>query len=160
MLQKEVPMNLVKKQILINNFRKVEYYLNTNVCEEIQLTSLELRENLNVAGVKELLELIPDGYYPIEMKKFYEKTGLKLQVEVYNSRQEVVCFDKEGRYPREDAALWNEDFMRHMEEHPEWLEPQEEPDILIRYIFPLDKSLCVDQGRDRREKIHITMYIN
>lgn len=153
-------MNLVKKQILINNLRQVENYLNINERDEKQLTSLELRENFNVPGVKELLELIPDGYYPFEMKKFYENTGLKLQVEVYNSQEEVVCFDKDGRYPREDAAIWNEDFMNHIKDHPEWLEPQEEPDILIRYIFPIDQSLYVDHGRDRIENLHITMYIN
>lgn len=153
-------MNLVKKQILINNLTHVENYLNTNVRDKIQLKSLELRENLNVPGVRELLELIPDGYYPIEMKKFYENTGLKLQAEVYNSQQEVVCFDKDGRYPREDAAIWNEDFMKHIKEHPEWLEAQEEPDILIRYIYPLDESLYVDQRRNRIEKLHVTISVN
>ena len=55
----------------------------------------------------------------------------------HEDNYELVIFDKEGRYPREDAAIWNEDFIKQVAEHPEWLAPQEDADILVRYIFPL-----------------------
>lgn len=124
-----------EKQILINNFMHVEEYLDLSIHDDIKLEKISLADNLEVPGVEELLSLIPDGYNPQLMKEFYETTGLKLLVEVNKGNCEVVLFDKDGRYPREDAAVWNKDFMAGVSEHHEWLEPQEEPDILIRYIF-------------------------
>ena len=125
------------KEILINNLRKVEEYLEVDVYDGLKLQSLNLCNNIAVRGVRELLSIIPDGYYPEALKAFYEKTGLKIQAEVYEDNYELVIFDKEGRYPREDAAIWNEDFIKQVAEHPEWLAPQEDADILVRYIFPL-----------------------
>ena len=128
-------MNFPKKEILINNLKRLEEYLDLDVRDDRKLKSLDLRANMYLKEVRELLCLIPDGYFPGALKEFYERTGLKIQVEVYEENCELVIFDKDGRYPREDAAIWNYDFMEHLSEHPEWLEPQEEADILIRYIF-------------------------
>lgn len=49
----------------------------------------------------------------------------------YYKGYEGTIFDRNGRYPREDAALWNRDFMKKVSKHPEWLEPQEKPDIVV-----------------------------
>jgi len=135
-------MNIMNptKEILVNNLKRLEDYLEVDVRDEKKLQSLNLYDNLSVRGVRELLSIIPDGYYPNALKVFYEKTGLKIHVEVYKDNYEVVIFDKEGRYPREDAALWNQEFVEKVSEHPEWLEPQDEADILVRYIFPHEES--------------------
>jgi hypothetical protein len=45
----------------------------------------------------------------------------------------MAIYDRTGKYPRDDAYLWNENFMKNVEKHPEWLEPQEEADIIITY---------------------------
>lgn len=50
----------------------------------------------------------------------------------------MPLYDRKGRCPREDAAIWNRYFMEHLSEHPEWLTPQDEADILIRYIYSLE----------------------
>ena len=126
-----------KKEILINNFKNVEAYLYLDVYDDFKLESLDLRDNVYLREVKELLSLIPDGYSPNAIKEFYEKTGLKIQVEVYEANYDLVVFDKDGRYPREDAGIWNLDFIEHLNEHPEWLKPQDEADILIRYVFQM-----------------------
>jgi len=135
-------MNIMNptKEILINNFKGLEDYLRVDVRDDKKLQSLNLYDNLSVRGVRELLSIIPDGYYPNALKVFYEKTGLKIHVEVYKDDYEVVIYDKEGRYPREDAAIWNREFVENVAEHPEWLEPQEEADILVRYIFPYQET--------------------
>ena len=78
---------------------------------------------------KKLERKIPEGFAPDVLNKFYKKTGLKLQVKYYKDCN-VVIYDRNGRYPREDAVIWNKDFCKKVSKHPEWLEPQEEPDIL------------------------------
>ena len=128
-------MSLPIKEILINNFSHVNEYLKIDAHAELQLDSLKLDQNRKVPGVSKLLALIPDGYNPKAIRRFYLETGLRIQMEVYQSNFELVRYDKDGRYPREDAAIWNKEFMDRLAEHPEWLEPQEEPDILIRYLF-------------------------
>jgi hypothetical protein len=45
----------------------------------------------------------------------------------------MAIYDRKGKYPRDDAYVWNENFMKNVEKHPEWLEPQEEADIIITY---------------------------
>lgn len=154
--KKRCHMNFPEKQILINNFKNVEEYLKSGIYADEQLSALRLEENLHVPGVSELLNSIPDGYDPEKMKKFYEETGLRLQVEYYNKEYEVIMYDKDGRYPREDAAIWNKDFVNNLKDHPEWLEPQEEPDILIRYIPAAKKE---NEGDGERINIHCQIHI-
>lgn len=149
-------MNFPKKTIVINNMRRVEDYLGCNPREDDGLRFLELRRNIGVSGVKELLELIPEGFDREKMQKFYEETGLRILVEVHNDNCELTMYDKDGRYPREDAALWNRDFVRNLSEHPEWLEPQEEPDILVRYIYPLKNQEDIPMERKMETPLYIT----
>ena len=137
-------IKLPTKQILINNLTKIETYLHLSVHDCCHLLSLHLDKNIHVPGVEELLELIPDGYYSKEYLEFYNQTGLKLLAEVYKDNYEVFYVDKnEHRYPRIDLGLFNEKALSQLHEHPEWLSPQEEPDIIIRYIWPLNKN---DEG--------------
>ena len=124
-----------KKVILINNMRRVEDYLGLDFSAENPLKFVELQKNIGTPGVLELLRMIPEAYDSGKMKAFYEETGLKVMAEVYRDNCELTMYDKDGRYPREDAAVWNRDFMGRIEDHPEWLEPQEEPDLLVRYFF-------------------------
>lgn len=136
--QKEVPMKMSKptRQIIINNFSKVEDYLNIGSPWEETLKYVELDRNVGIKGVEELLEKIPTGFTQDVLEKFYAQTGLKIQVQMFKD-YDLTMYDREGRYPREDAAIWNPDFLEQIENHPEWLEPQEEADIVIRIVFPM-----------------------
>lgn len=112
-----------------------------NEDEEISkevLKKVELNRYLHIPGVQELLDLIPDGHNPDKMKIFYENTGLRLQVEKQDGQKGIVYYDKDGRYPSESASIWNKEFMEGLKDHPEWLEPQEDPDIIISYIEPIE----------------------
>lgn len=133
-------MNLPKKHILINHFEAVENYLKLDVREGRHLRFLELEENREIPEVKKLLDIIPESFHPEELQKFYERTGLRILVEIHNSSHEVALYDRNGKYPREDAVIWNRDFMDQVSGHPEWLEPQEEADLLIRWIFPIEEK--------------------
>lgn len=62
----------------------------------------------------------------------YKKTGLKVQIQVIKNC-DMKLYDRKGKYPRDDAYGWNEYFMRNVDKHPEWLEPQEEAYIIIIY---------------------------
>ena len=148
MIKKEVRMNLPQKKILINNFLAVEQYLELEVRENPQLRYVELNRNRHIAKVNELLEQIPESYHPAELQRFFEKTGLTIRVEIHNSAYEVTTYDRNGRYPREDAVIWNKDFVEQISKHPEWLDPQEEADLLIRWIFPVESEEDI-------EKIHL-----
>lgn len=125
------------KRIMINHLEQIENYLELREGEELRFVDLAFNDN--VKGVNRLLRMIPDGYEPKKLKKFYKATGLKIQVQVKKDC-EVVFYDRKGRYPREDAAIWNKDFMKGVGKHPEWLEPQEEADIIIRYTFVDEKE--------------------
>lgn len=133
-------MGLPQKNILINHFQAVEDYLKLDVRNGKHLRFIELMKNRYIPEVKNLLEIIPESFHPTELQKFYERTGLKILVEIYNSEYEVTMYDRKGKYPREDAVIWNKDFREQVAEHPEWLEPQEEADLLIRWIFPLEEK--------------------
>lgn len=124
------------KKILINHFKRVEVYLDLDPEEDDGLHSLELMENRNVKGVNELLALIPEAEDETSLQAFYEKTGLKIRVERYRGC-DFTMLDREGAYPREFLNVRSSDFHRYAQEageHPEWFEPQEEADIIIRYI--------------------------
>lgn len=133
-------MSLPKKTILINNFQAIESYLALDVRDGEKLKFIELIENRHIPEIQNFLKIIPESFHPTELQKFYENTGLKIMVEIYNSEYEITMYDRNGRYPREDAAIWNRDFIEQVGEHPEWLEPQEEADILIRWIFPIEEK--------------------
>lgn len=123
------------KRILINNFEKVEAYLNLDPVEDKGLHSLELRENRGVKGVNELLALISEGLDQAALQAFYEKTGLNIRLERYDNC-DFKMFDRNGSYPRKFLNIWSPDFHLYAQEagqHPEWFEPQEGADIIIRY---------------------------
>lgn len=132
-------MNYPSREVLINNFSNLEDYLKLDVYGEERLRYLRLDLNIDVKGVNELLKKIPNGFRPEVLKKFYEETGLKIQAQIHQ-QYELTRYDKDGRYPREDAVVWNQDFMENASGHPEWLEPQEEPDIIVRYVFPMKEE--------------------
>ena len=124
------------KKILINKFKNVEVYLNLDPEEDDGLHSLELMENRNVKGVNELLALIPETEDATSLQAFYEKAGLKIRVERYRGC-DFTLLDREGAYPREFLNIKSPGFPRYAQEageHPEWFEPQEEADIIIRYV--------------------------
>lgn len=133
-------MGLPQKNILINHFQAVEDYLKLDARNGKHLRFIELMKNRYIPEVQNLLEIIPESFHPTELQKFYEHTGLKILVEIYNSEYEVTMYDRKGKYPREDAVIWNKDFSEQVAEHPEWLEPQEKADLLIRWIFPLEEK--------------------
>lgn len=134
-------MSFPEKKIIINNFQNVEGYLDLEVYDGEHLKYIELEKNCEIEKVAELVKKIPDGFCPERIQQFYEETNLKICVEVYQDNYELTMYDRNGRYPREDAAIWNEDFVANIAEHPEWLEPQEEADILIRYIYKPNKKV-------------------
>lgn len=129
-------INTPTRQIFINNFTKVEEFLRIESPWEETLQYLDLSKNEGIKGVTELLEKIPTGYRCDVLQKFYEETGLTIRVEVYKD-YEMTQYDKEGRYPCEDATIWNSDFLAEVEEHPELLAPQEEADLIVRIVFPI-----------------------
>lgn len=128
-------MRFPEKRVYVNQVEHVESYLGGDFLTDKRLSSIRLDEN-DSEGVAELLEKIPDGYDPARLKEFYEETGLRIRVDVYRDNYEIVMYDKDGRYPKEDAAVWNRNFIQHFDEHPEWLEPQEDADILVQYVWP------------------------
>lgn len=120
-----------KKSILINNLRNVENYLGTDVSSDKSIHFINLDRNRNIDGIDKLLNLIPTELRPKRLKRFYKTTGLKIQVErIVNC--DVQQIDRKGYYPRPFANIWDEEFVKNVDKHPEWLEPQEEPDIIIR----------------------------
>ena len=128
----------ITKSILINNLSALEEYLGLNPYYGGRwLHSLELRENEDVKGVKELLDKIPAALDQASMQRFYEDTGLHIIVERFDSSYSMTCEDRKGRYPREFLNVFNPDRNETWEkipEHPEWLEPQDQADLIIRYV--------------------------
>ena len=125
-----------RKCIWINNLEKVEEYLGVDPQEDDGLHSLKLSENGDVRGVKALLALIPLLPDQDSLQAFYEKTGLRIRVERYEGC-DCKLLDRNGSYPREFLNVWSPDFQRlarEADQHPEWFEPQEGADLLIRYV--------------------------
>ena len=121
----------VERNIIIINSESVINYL-------APFSEKNFRRKLD-----KLMRKMPEGFDSHVLQKFYKKTGLKIQVEYYKGC-EVTTFDRNGRYPREDAAIWNRDFMKKVLKHPEWLEPQEQPDIIVE--LHIDEELeCVGE---------------
>ena len=123
---------MVKKTIRINHVEAIEEYLG----EELHYVNLE--RNRGIKGVEKLINQLPKNFDVKDIKKFYKKTGLKVQVRV-EMNYDLTFYDRKGKYPRDYACLWNEEFMNNLNKHPEWLEPQEEADIFINYkITPVE----------------------
>ena len=60
---------------------------------------------------------------------------------------DVAIYDRKGKYPRDDAYIWNENFTKNVGKHPEWLEPQEEADIFIIYkINPIEINVDITEA--------------
>ncbi len=128
---------MASKTIRINHVEVVENYLE----EKLVYVDLE-RNNGIVKGVSRLISSLPKSFEPKDIKKFYKKTGLKVQVHVMKEKDcEITIYDRKGKYPRDDAYIWNDNFTKNVGKHPEWLEPQEEADIFIIYkINPVELS--------------------
>lgn len=151
-------INRPTRQILINNFSKVEEYLRVESPREETLQYLDLSKNQGIKGVTELLEKIPTGYRRDVLQKFYEETGLKIRVEVYKD-YEMIQYDKDGRYPCEDAAIWNSDFLAEVEDYPELLAPQEESDLIVRIVFPTMEAEELGNKNDAEGKVVNNIFI-
>ena len=126
----------IQKYIWINNFEKVEKYLDLDPQEDNGLHSLKLSENADIKGVRELLSLIPLLPDQASLQEFYENTGLNIRIEWYEGCK-LTMEDRNGHYPRRSLNVWNPDFEQLAQEadlHPEWFEPQEEADLIIRYV--------------------------
>lgn len=70
------------------------------------------------------------------LQAFYEKTGLNIRVDRYDNC-DFTMLDRNGRYPRKFLNIWSPDFhlyAQEVDQHPEWFEPQEDADIIIRDI--------------------------
>lgn len=159
--QKEVSMqiNTPTRQILINNFTKVEEYLEIESPWVETLQYLDLSKNQGIKGVTELLEKIPTGYRRDVLQKFYEATGLKIRVEIHKD-YELTQYDKNGRYPCEDAAIWNSDFLAEVDSHPELLAPQEESDLIVRIVFPtLEDEEASSDKNETGEKVVNNIFV-
>jgi hypothetical protein len=118
---------MASKTIRINHVETIENYL------EEELVYIDLERNAGVVkGVDRLINNLPKSFEPKDIKKFYKKTGLKVQVHVTKD-YDLTIYDRKGKYPRDDAYTWNENFIKNVDKHPEWLEPQEEADIFIIY---------------------------
>ena len=128
---------MATKTIRINHVEAVENYL-----EDEGLVYIDLERNAGlVKGVNRLINMLPKSFEPKDIKKFYKKTGLKVQVHVMKDC-DLTIYDRKGKYPRDDAYIWNENFTENVSKHPEWLEPQEEADIFIIYkINPVEISV-------------------
>lgn len=128
---------MASKTIRINHVEAVENYL-----EDEGLVYIDLERNAGlVKGVNRLINMLPKSFEPKDIKKFYKRTGLKLQVHVMKDC-DLAIYDRKGKYPRDDAYIWNENFTKNVSKHPEWLEPQEEADIFIIYkINPVEISV-------------------
>lgn len=146
----------ITKSILINNLSALEEYLGLNpYYDERWLHSLELRENKDVKGVKELLDKIPAALDQASMQRFYEDTGLHIIVERFDSSYSMTCEDRKGRYPREFLNVFSPDrdeTMGKVGEHPEWLEPQDQADLIIRYV-----AETATEPEQNAYNIHITV---
>lgn len=146
----------ITKSILINNLARLEEYLGLNPYYDSKwLHSLELRENEEVKGVKELLAQIPAALDQTSMQRFYEDTGLHILVERFDSSYSSTCEDRKGRYPREFLNVFNPDrdeTWGKIPEHPEWLEPQDQADLIIRYV-----SEIVEKPEQDVYQINITV---
>jgi hypothetical protein len=125
---------MASKTIRINHVEAVENYL-----EEEGLVYIDLERNAGIVkGVNRLINMLPKSFEPKEIKKFYKRTGLKVQIHVMKEG-DLAIYDRKGKYPRDDAYIWNENFTKNVAKHPEWLEPQEEADIFIIYkINPVE----------------------
>ena len=145
----------ITKSIFINNLSKLEEYLGLNPCYDSPwLHSLELRQNTDIKGVRALLEKIPAALDQVSMQRFYEDTGLHILVERYDSSYSMTCEDRKGRYPREFMNVFNpDDTWEQISEHPEWLEPQDQPDLIIRYVSEIAP---VPKQRDYQLHIPVT----
>ena len=124
---------MASKTIRINHVEAVENYL------EEGLVYIDLERNAEIVrGVNRLINMLPKSFEPKDIKKFYKKTGLKVQVHVMKDC-DLAIYDRKGKYPRDDAYIWNENFIKNVDKHPEWLEPQEDADIVIIYkINPVE----------------------
>lgn len=146
----------ITKSILINNLSALEEYLGLNpYYDERWLHSLELRENKDVKGVKELLDKIPAALDQASMQRFYEETGLHIIAERFDSSYSMTCEDRKGRYPREFLNVFSPDWdetRKKIPEHPEWLEPQDQADLIVRYV-----SEIVERPEQDVYQINITV---
>ena len=128
---------MASRKIRINHVEAVENYLKVD--KELRYIDLEM--NVGVRGVSRLISKLPKSFEPKDIKKFYKKTGLKVQIRVVKDC-DMSIYDRKGKYPRDDAYIWNEHFMKNVKKHPEWLEPQEEADIIIIYkIDPIEVKI-------------------
>ena len=146
------------KSILINDLSGLEAYLDLDpYYDEKWLHSLELRDNADVKGVKELLDKIPADLDQAAMQQFYEDTSLHILVERFDASYGMTCEDRKGRYPREflnafspDRELWEK-----IGEHPEWLEPQDQADLIVRYV-----SEIAEPPKQNVRQIYVTVTVN
>lgn len=146
----------ITKSILINNLSALEEYLGLNpYYDERWLHSLELRENTDVKGVKELLDKIPAAIDQTSLQQFYEETGLHIIVERYDHEYSLKYEDRKGKYPREFLNFFSPDkeaIFEDVDKHPEWLEPQDQADLIIRYV-----SEIVEEPTQEVYNIQITV---
>lgn len=146
----------ITKSILINNLSKLEEYLELDpYYDRTWLHSLELRGNTDVKGVQELLDKIPAALDQGSLQKFYEETGLHIIVEHYDHKYEFTQEDRKGKYPREFLNFSSPDkeaVFGKLDEHPEWLEPQDQADLIIRYV-----SEIVEEQKQNVYNIQITV---
>lgn len=146
----------ITKSILISNLAKLEEYLHLNPYYDYKwLHSLELGENEDVKGVKELLDKIPTALDQTSMQRFYEDTGLHIIVERFDASYSMTCEDRKGRYPREFLNVFSPDrdeTLGKIQDHPEWLEPQDQADLIIRYV-----SEIVEEPKQDVYQINITV---
>lgn len=146
----------ITKSILINDLSALEEYLELNPYEDERwLHSLELRENADVKGVKALLDKIPAALDQATLQQFYEETGLHIIVERYDAAYNLTYEDRKGKYPREFLNIFSpnkEDIFGKIDEHPEWLEPQDRAALIVRYVSEIAET----PKRDAYD-IHITV---
>lgn len=128
----------IAKSILINDLSRLEEYLELDPhYDEPWLHSLELRENTDVKGVRELLDKIPVAVDRTSLQQFYEEIGLHIIVEHYDHEYSLTYEDRKGKYPREFLNISSPDkeaIFGDVVKHPEWLEPQDQADLIIRYV--------------------------
>lgn len=146
----------ITKSILINNLTRLEEYLELNpYYDETWLHSLELRENTDVKGVQELLDKIPAALDQTSLQQFYEETGLHILVEHHDHEYSFTREDRKGKYPREFLNLFSPDkevIFQQLKEHPEWLDPQDTADLIVRYV-----SEIVEEPKQNIYNIHVTV---
>ena len=106
---------MANKTIRINHVEAVENYL-----EDEGLVYIDLERNAElVKGVNRLIDMLPKSFEPKDIKKFYKRTGLKVQVHVMKDC-DLTIYDRKGKYPRDDAYIWNENFTENVSKHPEY----------------------------------------